>query len=53
MQKGDVEHHPVLSSTPLGQPQTVSDSRHVPRQTNGGGRIIEFHIYVGDNPVGK
>ena len=37
----------------LGQPQTISGFRYVPRQSEGGGRIKDYRIYVGNNLVGK
>jgi len=37
----------------LGQTQTVSGFRYVPRQGEGGGRIKDYRIYVGDALVGK
>jgi beta-galactosidase len=37
----------------LGQPQTISGFRYVPRQSEGGGRIKEYRIYVGDALVEK
>ena len=32
----------------LGQSQTISGFRYVPRQGEGGGRIKDYRIYVGD-----
>lgn len=37
----------------LGQPQTISGFRYVPRQSDGPGRIKDYRIYVGDNLVEK
>jgi len=37
----------------LGKSQTISGFRYVPRQSEGGGRIKDYRIYVGDNLIGK
>lgn len=37
----------------LGQSQTISGFRYVPRQGEGGGRIKDYRIYVGDALVQK
>ena len=41
----DYPHRLILN---LGQPQTISGFRYVPRQGAGGGRIKDYRIYVGD-----
>jgi beta-galactosidase len=46
----DYPHRLILN---LGQPQTISGFRYVPRQSEGAGRIKDYHIYVGDALVGK
>ena len=35
----------------LGSPQTISGFRYVPRQGDGGGRIKDYRVYVGDQLV--
>ena len=46
--------HPHRLILNLGQSQTISGFRYVPRQgEGGGGRIKDYHIYVGDALVGK
>jgi len=37
----------------LGQTQTISGFRYVPRQGEGAGRIKDYRIYVGDNLVAE
>lgn len=37
----------------LGQSQTISGFRYVPRQGSESGRIKDFRVYVGDNLVSK
>ena len=46
----DYPHRLILN---LGQSQTISGFRYVPRQSEGGGRIKDYRIYVGDALVGK
>ena len=47
-------NHPHRLILNLGQSQTISGFRYVPRQgEGGGGRIKDYHIYVGDNLVSK
>lgn len=43
-------HRLVLN---LGQSQTISGFRYVPRQSEGGGRIKDYRIFVGDALVEK
>jgi beta-galactosidase len=45
--------HPHRLILNLGQSQTISGFRYVPRQGEGGGRIKDYRIYVGDGLVGK
>jgi beta-galactosidase len=35
----------------LGKPQAISGFRYVPRQGDGGGRIKDYRIFIGDNLV--
>jgi beta-galactosidase len=37
----------------LGQSQTISGFRYVPRQSAGPGRIQDYRIYVGDDLIRK
>ena len=47
-------NHPHRLILNLGQSQTISGFRYVPRQgEGGGGRIKDYRIYVGDALVGK
>jgi beta-galactosidase len=46
----DYPHRLILN---LGQSQTISGFRYVPRQSEGGGRIKDYRIYVGDALVEK
>ncbi len=46
--KGASPKHPHRLILNLGKPQTISGFRYVPRQGEGGGRIKDFRIYVGD-----
>ncbi len=46
-------NHPHRLILNLGQSQTISGFRYVPRQGEGGGRIKDYRIYVGDGLVGK
>jgi len=43
--------HPHFLILNLGQPQTISGFRYVPRQGEGGGHIKDYRIFVGDNLV--
>jgi beta-galactosidase len=45
--------HPHRLILNLGKPQVISGFRYVPRQSEGGGRIKDYRIYVGDKLVGK
>ena len=45
--------HPHRLILNLGQSQTISGFRYVPRQGEGGGRIKDYRIYVGDALVQK
>jgi beta-galactosidase len=46
----DYPHRLILN---LGRSQVISGFRYVPRQSEGGGRIKDYRIYVGDNLIGK
>jgi beta-galactosidase len=37
----------------LGKPQSISGFQYVPRQGQGGGRIKDYRIFVGDNLIQK
>ena len=43
--------HPHRLILDLGRSQTISGFRYVPRQGEGGGRIKDYRIYVGNNLV--
>jgi beta-galactosidase len=45
--------HPHRLILNLGKSQTISGFRYVPRQSEGGGRIKDYRIYVGDDLIGK
>jgi beta-galactosidase len=45
--------HPHFLILNLGQSQAISGFRYVPRQGQGGGRIKDYRIYVGDALVGN
>jgi beta-galactosidase len=45
--------HPHQLVLDLGQSQTISGFRYVPRQGNGSGRIKDYRIYVGDDLIRK
>jgi beta-galactosidase len=44
-------NHPHFLILNLGQPQTISGFRYVPRQGEGGGRIKNYRVFIGDNLV--
>jgi beta-galactosidase len=44
-------NHPHQLVLDLGKSQTISGFRYVPRQSEGGGRIKDYRVYVGDNLV--
>ncbi|HEX9047339.1 MAG TPA: beta-galactosidase [Verrucomicrobiae bacterium] len=46
----DYPHRLVLN---LGQSQTISGFRYVPRQGSTSGRIKDYRIYMGDDLIGK
>jgi len=46
--KGASPKHPHCLILNLGKAQTISGFRYVPRQGEGGGRIKDFRIYIGD-----
>jgi beta-galactosidase len=46
-------NHPHQLALDLGKSQTISGFRYVPRQSEGGGRIKDYRVYVGDNLVQK
>ena len=48
---GGSPNHPHELILNLGQSQTISGFRYVPRQSEGGGRIKDYRVYVGDNLV--
>ena len=48
---GASPNHPHELILNLGQSQTVSGFRYVPRQSEGAGRIKDYRVYVGDNMV--
>ena len=41
-------NHPHRFILNLGSTQTISGLRYVPRQSNGGGRIKDYRIFIGD-----
>ncbi|HXA43912.1 MAG TPA: beta-galactosidase [Candidatus Angelobacter sp.] len=43
--------HPHQIVVDLGQSQTISSFRYVPRQSPGAGRIKNYRIYVGENLI--
>src|SRR5665213_465120 len=45
--------HPHQLILDLGRSQTISGFRYVPRQGEGGGRIKDYRVFVGDNLVQK
>jgi beta-galactosidase len=51
--KNNSPDHPHRLILNLGQSQTISGFRYVPRQSEGGGRIKDYRIYVGDALVQK
>ena len=48
---GASPNHPHELILNLGQSQTISGFRYVPRQSEGAGRIKDYRVYVGDNLV--
>jgi beta-galactosidase len=46
----DHPHHLILN---LGKSQTISGFRYVPRQGEGGGRIKDYRVFVGDSLIEK
>jgi beta-galactosidase len=46
----DHPHHLILN---LGKSQTISGFRYVPRQGEGGGRIKDYRVFVGDSLIQK
>ena len=48
---GASPNHPHELILNLGQSQTLSGFRYVPRQSEGAGRIKDYRVYVGDNMV--
>jgi len=46
-------NHPHQLVIDLGAARIISGFRYVPRQGNGGGRIKDYRIYIGDNLVKK
>ena len=48
---GASPNHPHELILNLGQSQTISGFRYVPRQSEGAGRIKDYRVYVGDNMV--
>jgi beta-galactosidase len=51
--KNNSPDHPHRLILNLGKSQTISGFRYVPRQSEGGGRIKDYRIYVGDALVQK
>ncbi|HEX7571300.1 MAG TPA: discoidin domain-containing protein, partial [Verrucomicrobiae bacterium] len=49
--KDNSPDHPHRLILNLGQAQTVSGFRYVPRQGEGGGRIKDYRVLIGDNLV--
>ena len=45
--------HPHRLILDLGKSQTIAGFRYVPRQSEGGGRIKDYRIYIGDGLVKK
>ena len=45
--------HPHRLILNLGQSQTISGFRYVPRQSKGTGRIKDYRIFIGDNLIQK
>jgi beta-galactosidase len=46
-------NHPHQLVLNLGKSHAISGFRYVPRQSEGGGRIKDYRVYVGDNLVQK
>jgi len=46
-------NHPHQLVLNLGKSQSISGFRYVPRQSEGGGRIKDYRIYVGDELIQK
>jgi beta-galactosidase len=44
-------NHPHKLVLNLGRPQTISGFRYVPRQGEGGGRIKDYRVFIGDRLV--
>jgi beta-galactosidase len=51
--KNNSPDHPHRLILNLGKAQVISGFRYVPRQSEGGGRIKDYRIYVGDDLVQK
>jgi len=51
--KDNSPDHPHRLILNLGKSQVISGFRYVPRQGEGGGRIKDYRVYVGDNLVQK
>ncbi len=50
---GAAPGHPHKLILDLGKTQAIYGFRYVPRQSEGGGRIKDYRIYIGDNLVQK
>jgi beta-galactosidase len=51
--KNNSPDHPHRLILNLGKSETISGLRYVPRQGQGGGRIKDYRIFMGDALVGK
>ena len=49
--KNNSPNHPHRLILNLGKTQTISGFRYVPRQGDGGGRIKDYRVLIGDNLV--
>ena len=50
--KNQSPSHPHRLILDLGQPVRIASFRYTPRQSEGGGRIHRFRVYIGDHLVG-
>jgi beta-galactosidase len=51
--KNAAPDHPHRLVLDLGKPETISGFRYTPRQSEGGGRIKDYRVFLGDNLVLK
>ncbi len=49
--KNAAPSHPHRLILNLGKPETISGFRYVPRQSEGGGRIKDYRVFVGDDLI--